>query len=237
MKIRFLGALGRVTGSCSLLNHRDRYYLVDCGSAQTGNTVELNEGSAFPFKPRGIRAVFLTHAHFDHSGLLPVLVRERFNGRICCTRATADLTYLSLMDVAALGTGGFSASDVSKLKFVCPDEDPRFQFGRFFPVDRDLTCAFIRTSHVLGSVGFEFQFSDWKETTPGQRKTIVFSGDIGCNTDENPYQSLLNGRQYPSTHAKYVVCESTYGDRDRDRAHVDFWARLRALKNLLAKAA
>jgi metallo-beta-lactamase family protein len=237
MKIRFLGALGRVTGSCSLVNHRDRYYLVDCGSAQTDESVGLAEGSVFPFKAAGIHAVFLTHAHFDHCGLLPVLVREGFHGKIYCTRATADLARLALMDVATLGTGGFSSSDVLKLRFVCPDQNARFQFGAFFPVDRDLTCAFIRTSHVLGSVGFEFQFSDWKETSPGQRKTIVFSGDIGCNTDENPYQTLLNGRQYPSTHAEYIVCESTYGDRERDRAHMDYWARLGTLKRLLARTA
>ncbi len=237
MKLRILGALGRIPGSCSLLNHRDRYYLVDCGSAQTGDTVELNEGSAFPFKAGGIRAVFLTHAHFDHCGLLPVLVKEGFRGKVYCTRATADLTRHALMDVAKLGTGSFSVSDVENLKFVCPDENSRFQFGAFFPVDRDLTCAFIRTSHVLGAVSFEFQCSDWKNASQNQRDTIVFSGDIGCNTDANPYQALLNGRQYPSTHAKFIVCESTYGDRDREPAHMDFWARMEAWKNLLAKAA
>ncbi|SRR6266568_409201 len=237
MKIRFIGALGSVTGSCSLLNHRNRYYLVDCGAEQNGGTADPANGSAFPFKPDGIDGVFLTHAHLDHCGHLPVLVREGFRGRIYCTRATADLTRHALMDVAALGVGGFSAADVERLKFVCPDEHELFQFGTFFPVDRDLTCAFIRTSHVLGSVGFEFQFSDWKGASADERKTIVFSGDIGCNTDENPYQALLNGRQYPSTHAEYIVCESTYGERERGAGYMDFWGRLGALKRLLDEAA
>jgi len=236
MKIRFVGALGSVTGSCSLLNHRQRYYLVDCGAVQNGATAGSVNGSAFPFKPGGIDGVFLTHAHLDHCGLLPVLAKEGFRGRIYCTQATADLTLHALLDVAALGIGGFSSAEVERLEFVCPDRHERFQFGTFFPVDRDLTCAFIRTSHVLGSVGFEFQFADWKAASPHERKTVVFSGDIGCNTDENPYQSLLNGRQYPSTYAEYIVCESTYGEREREAVYMNYWRRLGALKRLLGEA-
>src|SRR5258708_8583957 len=105
MKIRFIGALGSVTGSCTLLNHRTRYYLVDCGAVQDGETACRSDGSAFPFKPDGIRGVFLTHAHFDHCGLLPLLVKEGFLGKIYCTRATADLTRHALTDAAAFGTG------------------------------------------------------------------------------------------------------------------------------------
>lgn len=236
MKIRFIGGLGSVTGSCSLLNHRERYYLVDCGAAQNGATADPTNGSTFAFKPEGIHGVFLTHAHFDHCGLLPVLVKEGFRGKIYCTQATADLSRYALLDVAALGTGGFSVADVERLEFVCPDWHERFEFGRFFPVVQDLTCAFIRTSHVLGSVGFEFQFTDWNAAAPDKRKTIVFSGDVGCNTDENPYQSLMNGRQYPSTHAEYIVCESTYGDREREAAYMDYWRRMGVLKRLLGEA-
>jgi metallo-beta-lactamase family protein len=232
MKIRFLGALGTVTGSCTLLNHRDRYYLVDCGMVQGGGT----GGSTFAFNPSGIRGVFLTHAHLDHCGLLPLLAKEGFRGKIYCTRATADLTRHALMDLAALGECAFSAADVERLEFACPDEHEEFEFGRFFPVDRDLSCAFIRTSHILGAVGFEFQFSDWNASSAHIRKTIVFSGDIGCNTDQNPYQALLNGRQYPSTHAEYVICESTYGDRERESRHMNFRSRLEALKRLLGEA-
>ena len=236
MKIRFLGALGNVTGSCTLLNHRNRYYLVDCGVVQGSGTGGENDGSAFAFKPGGIRRVFLTHAHLDHCGLLPLLLKEGFEGKIYCTRATADLTRHALMDVAALGKSGFSASDVDRLEFACPDEHEKFEFGRFFPVDQGLTCSFIRTSHVLGAVGFEFQFSDWNAASPDERRTIVFSGDIGCNTDENPYQALLHGRQYPSTHAEYVVCESTYGEREREAKYMEFEGRVGALKRLLSEA-
>ncbi|PWU19894.1 MAG: hypothetical protein C5B50_05540 [Verrucomicrobia bacterium] len=237
MKMRFIGALGSVTGSCILLNHGCCYYLVDCGAVQGSQAARQAGESAFAFKPSGVSAVFLTHAHLDHCGLLPQLVKEGFLGRIYCTRATADLTRHALTDVAELGTCGFSVADVNRLEFACPDEHPRFEFGRFFPIQKDLTCAFIRSSHILGSVGFEFQFSDWSVALPSERRTIVFSGDIGCNTDENPYQALLNGRQYPSTHAEYIVCEATYGGRDRDQKYMDFWSRISALKGLLGQAA
>jgi len=236
MKIRFVGALGSVTGSCSLLNHRSRYYLVDCGAVQSGAMTSPGNWSGFGFKPDGISAVFLTHAHMDHCGLLPVLVREGFRGKVYCTQATADLARHALLDVAALGIGGFSAADVERLRFVCPDHHERFQFGAFFPVDQDLTCALIRTSHVLGAVGFEFQFADWNGASPNERKTIVFSGDVGCNTDENLYQSLLNDRQYPSTFAEYIVCESTYGAREREPGFMDYDRRMGALKRLLGEA-
>lgn len=237
MKIRFVGALGSVTGSCSLLNHGQRYYLVDCGFVQNGSSASAANDSAFGFRPAGIDGVFLTHAHLDHCGLLPRLVKEGFRGKVYCTQATAELARLALLDVAALGVGGVSAADIKRLVFVCPDRHEHFQFGTFFPVDRDLTCAFIRTSHVLGAVGFEFQFADWNAASPDQRKTIVFSGDIGCNTDENPYQALLNGRQYPSTYAEYVVSESTYGERERDPKFMDYQGRLLALEHLLGDAA
>jgi metallo-beta-lactamase family protein len=148
-------------------------------------------------------------------------------------RATADLTRLVLIDAVPFSNGAFSDEDVNQLRFSCPDDQVEFQFGKFFHLAPDLTGAFIRTSHVLGSVSIELQFSD---TSGGPRSSIVFSGVIGCNTDSNPYQMLLNARQYPSTYAEYIVCESTYGDRSREAKFCMFEQRMAALKELLLKA-
>jgi metallo-beta-lactamase family protein len=232
MQIRFIGALGTVTGSCTLLSHRKRYYLVDCGIEQ-GN----HAPTQLDFKPEVLSAIFLTHAHLDHCGSLPLMAKQGFCGKIYCTRATADLTKLALKDAANLPNAKFDATDVGKLEFVSLDERPNFEYGKFFGIDHNLTVSMIRTSHVLGSVGFEFQFSDVGENNPNLRKTIVFSGDIGVNSNGNCYQPTLNDRQYPSTHAEFIVCESTYGGRVRDPEYTDYGRRLQALKTELLRAA
>jgi len=236
MKIRFIGAIGTVTGSCTLLTHRHRYYLVDCGATQ-GNDANDGPDAKLPFKAAGIAGVFLTHAHLDHCGMLTQLVKQGFRGNIYCTRATAELTKLALTDAASLPAAQFSANDVDRLKFICLDDRPEFQFGKSVGLEPNFSVALIRTSHVLGSVGFEFQFAGARDGKAASRKTIVFSGDIGCNVDGNCYQSLLNSRQYPSTHAEYLVCESTYGGRDRDSRFTNYEERMQSLKQTVLKAA
>lgn len=236
MKLRFIGALGSVAGSCTLVNYNDHYYLVDCGISQGCEQSAAQETSSFDFKPTGITAVFLTHAHMDHCGMLPQLIREGFRGKIYCTRATADLTVHALRDAASLDGSAFSERDVERLEFVCPDDEAQFRFGAFVPLGANLTFSFIRTSHVLGSVAVEFQYAGGVND-PDRRSTIVFSGDLGSNTDGNCYQALLNARQYPSTYAQYVVCESTYGGRVRDSQYMNFDCRINALKQVILRAA
>ena len=236
MKIRFIGAIGTVTGSCTLFVHRQRYYLIDCGGTQGNELIDGTDGM-LPFKAAGITAVFLTHAHLDHCGMLPQLVKQGFRGFIYCTRATAELTKLALTDAASLPTARFSANDVGRLQFICLDDRPDFQFGKSIGLEPYFSVALIRTSHVLGSVGFEFQYAGSRNGATASRKTIVFSGDIGCNVDSNCFQSLLNARQYPSTHAEYLVCESTYGGRDRDSRFTNYDQRILSLKQTVLKAA
>ena len=236
MKIRFIGALGTITGSCTLLTHRSQYYLVDCGATQ-GNDATNGMDGTLPFKASGINGVFLTHAHSDHCGMLPQLVKQGFRGNIYCTRATADLTKLALNDAASFPLSQFSTNDVDRLQFVCLDDRPDFQFGKSIGLEPNFSVALIRTSHILGSVGFEFQFAGSRDGVTASRKTIVFSGDIGCNVDGNCYQSLLNSRQYPSTHAEYLVCESTYGGRNRDSRFANYDERMKSLKQTVLKAA
>lgn len=237
MKIKFLGALGSVTGSCTLLNHRRRYYLVDCGSRQgSAGSVYESDGRLFRFKPSAIAAVFLTHAHMDHCGRLPLLANHGFNGPIYCTRATAKLARLALLDAAKLPSSQFGTDDVERLRFKCFDDDPRFQFGRPIGLDANLSVSIIRTSHILGAVGFEFQFAEPESSGSDLRRTIVFSGDLGNNQGHQCYQALLNGRQYPSTHAGYVVCESTYGASNRELVFTSYPKRIAALDRVLADA-
>ncbi len=237
MKIKFLGALGSVTGSCTLLHHGVRYYLVDCGARQ-GMAIQGHDldGHPFRFKPSAIAAVFLTHAHMDHCGLLPLLAKQGFSGPVYCTRATARLAKLALLDAASLPGSQFGTDDVERLRFKCFDDDQKFQFGRFVGVDANLSVSIIRTAHILGAVGFEFQFFAPSGSEFGPRRTIVFSGDLGNNQDHHHYQALLNGRQYPSTHARYIVCESTYGATQRAAGFASHPERIAAMERVLLDA-
>lgn len=229
-RIRFLGALGQVTGSSTLLHYRERYYLIDCGIQQGPGAAE----GGLPIPPSGIAAVFLTHAHMDHCGLLPWMARNGFKGKVWCSRATAELTRLALRDAAAHKGSGFSSWDVENISFCAFDDKEGFQFSDVIALQDGLTFSVFRTSHILGSVGFEFIYD---EGTKGKRKTLVFSGDVGVNSDACLTHPLLNARQDPSTHAAYIVCESTYGNRNREEQYADPAKRLEALHEALCAAA
>ena len=172
----------------------------------------------------------------DHCGLLPYLVRKGFHGKVWCTRATADLTRLALQDAAGLSGGTFTEADVEQINFCAVDDKADFNFGVFIPVQDGLTFTVARTSHVLGSVGFSFQFSGSDAGRQKIRQTIYFSGDVGNNTDQNLAQPLLNARYYPCTHAQYIVCESTYGGRSREPRFKNFEERVQALHRILDEA-
>jgi metallo-beta-lactamase family protein len=172
----------------------------------------------------------------DHCGRLPLLAKHGFDGTIYCTRATAKLARLALLDAANLSGNQFGTDDVERLRFKCFDDDPAFQFGRPVGLDANLSVSIIRTSHILGAVGFEFQFAEPSSCGSRPRRTIVFSGDLGNNQDHHCYQALLNGRQYPSTHANYVVCESTYGTSNRELVFTSHPERIAALDRVLADA-
>ena len=100
-KLTFLGAVGNVTGSCYLLERQDTRVLIDCGLYQERKYQERN-WQPFPFAPQSLDAVFLTHAHLDHCGLLPKLIRDGYKGKIYCTQATAEIADIILLDAAQL---------------------------------------------------------------------------------------------------------------------------------------
>ena len=217
MDIRFLGAARTVTGSCYLLTLPKVKALVDCGFVQGASDARDQNREPFAFDPRDVDFLFLTHAHLDHSGLIPRLVKEGFRGRIITTAATADLLAPMLQDSAkiqeddaerisrrALRKGGepvmplYTPEDVEK---VLPLID-RSTYGQIRDTGRGIRCRFIDAGHILGSGSLELWY-------PGQNgeKKIIFSGDIGRKGTP-----ILNDPTL-ETEADYVVMESTYGDR------------------------
>jgi metallo-beta-lactamase family protein len=217
MKIRFLGAARTVTGSCYLLENDGMQVLVDCGMSQGRHSDEIN-CAPFQFNPPDIGCVLLTHAHIDHSGLLPKLVAQGFRGPIHATPATADLCEIMLLDSAviqekdaewltkkALRAGKavtyeplYTQADV---KAVVP-LFRRQGYGETVDLGRGLELRFVDAGHILGSGSLEV----WYAGAEG-RKKIVFSGDVGKS--ENPI--IKDPETIPE--ADYVVVESTYGNR------------------------
>lgn len=225
LRLKFVGALDTVTGSCHLVHNTrsDTFYMIDCGmfqgiaGADSRNVARFDGGLVGGVPITRLKTVLLTHAHMDHCGLIPALYRRGFTGTVICTKATADFTRASLEDtarmtnVAALGL--FDMRDVERVRFVCPDERADFQLGRSFPVEQDLFLSFTRSAHLVGGVAIEFIFND----TRTRRQRVMFAGDVGPVTDSDLQGSLLRSVQYPAESVQYLVLESTYGGRVRER--------------------
>lgn len=228
--IRFLGAAREVTGSCYLLALPDAKVLVDCGIIQGGGDSRDRNREPFVFDPKAIDLVFLTHAHLDHSGRLPRLVKEGFRGRIITTTATADLIGPMLLDSAkiqendaerisrrSLRKGGeaveplYTTGDVER---VLPLVD-RAAYGQVVDAGGGVTCIFSDAGHILGSGSLALRLGG-----QGREKKIIFSGDIGKKG--NP---IVNDPTL-AAEADHVVMESTYGDR-LHKAEADTAAELR----------
>jgi metallo-beta-lactamase family protein len=212
----------------------DSYYLIDCGMYQGFPGDSERNRRKFDFDPARLSAVFLTHAHIDHCGLLPRLVAQGFTGPIICTQATAELTTNALFDSAHI-EGLYTKQEVRKVRelFKCPDEEnPRFQFGHFYPIEMDLFYGFLRTAHVTGSVAVEFRLN-MSSTEP---ITVLFSGDIGPGIDGGVHGGLLKSRHYPNPSTNFLLVESTYGGRTRDPAAGGFDSRIEALAAALRDA-
>lgn len=214
MKLTLIGAAHEVTGSCSYLEVGGKRILVDYGMEQGGDTYV---NVPLPIPPSQVDHVLLTHAHIDHSGLLPLLYKGGFRGKIHSTEATASLCDIMLRDSAhiqeleaewrnrkAQRSGQapyiplYDMEDaMGAIGLFCPHP-----YGQRFTLAEGVEVRFIDAGHLLGSSSIEL----WL-TEEGETRKIVFSGDIG-NTDK----PLLRDPQY-ILHADYVVMESTYGDR------------------------
>src|SRR5690554_1622600 len=216
--ITSFGAAQEVTGSCHQLELNGRRYLLDCGMHQGGDTVSRLRKERFNFDPRRIEAVILSHAHLDHSGLLPKLVRRGFRGPIYCTAPTRNLLAIMLEDAANIylrdleqanlkqrRAGGrliaqmYDMADVLQvLKQTVP-----MDYHQDIQIAEDLSLRFHDAGHILGSAMVSLRCrEDEREVT------LVFSGDIG-----NAESALVRDPEVPPQ-ADLVLMESTYGNRD-----------------------
>lgn len=211
MKIEFFGAVGTVTGSRFLVSTDSTRVLVDCGQFQGVKVLRRRNWKPPGFDPRDVDAVVLTHAHLDHSGYLPVLVRDGFEGPIHCTRPTGDLCRILLPDAGRIAEEearyanrkGFSRHSPARPLFT--EADANTALGRFRPqsngdevVVGDLTFSFTSAGHILGASSVLVRHGD---------RTALFSGDLGRPDD------LLIHPPDPPPAADVVVMESTYGGR------------------------
>src|ERR1041385_5298647 len=217
MKLTIHGAARQVTGSMHLLEVDQYKILIDCGlDYEKDRSIQSNEN--FPFDPSEIDVVVLTHAHIDHSGNLPTLVRLGFEGQILCTPATADLTELLLLDSVNIFMGKINksrkynrkkhqhaAQQPLYLQKHVMDTKDRFVtigFNRPFRVNGDIELTFVPVGHLLGAAAAILRINDHSE-----EKTIAFTGDIGRKN----YPVLNDPELLPQV--DYIVSESTYGGR------------------------
>lgn len=212
MKVTFLGAAGAVTGSKYLLELSGRRLLIDCGLFQGVKRLRERNWQPLPFDPRSLDAVLLTHAHIDHSGYLPVLVRAGYSGPVYCTDATRRLLSLMLPDAARLQEEEAEYANRHKFSKHSPalplytEADARAALERLHPVAlpsdvalfADMQARFSRAGHLLGAASIRLE---------SRSERILFSGDLGRTHDP-----LIRAPAPPSA-AEWVVIESTYGDR------------------------
>jgi Cft2 family RNA processing exonuclease len=234
MKLKFLGAVGCVTGSCSLVEDSagTTRFLVDCGMTQGEGDAYILNAAPWPFVPARLSFVLLTHAHLDHCGLIGRLVREGFSGPVYCTRFTAELARINLLDSARLSADFCTEFDVRRINFVAVDEGSGFEFGRHIKLTDDIEAAFYPSAHIGGSCSIGIR---WKARAIDSRE-IVFSGDLGQNTMANAPQPLLAPRKPLPTTPDYLVIESTYGCRVREAADCSETERMADLERIFQEA-
>lgn len=219
MKLTFLGAAGEVTGSSYLIETDDVRFLVDCGMFQGGQEADKKNRTAFKYDPKTIDFVVLTHAHIDHSGLLPRLSAWGFRGPVYCTTATADLLQVMLKDSAyiqekevewrnqARRRSSQSAQELAPLYTVTQAEAllkllHRVDYNSEINPHPGIRCCFRDAGHILGSAIIEL----WVKKGGGYKK-IVFSGDLG-----QPGHPIVRDPAI-IRRADILLIESTYGNR------------------------
>ncbi len=218
MKLSFYGAAGSVTGSCIIVEHELGRFMVDCGMFQGGKALrELNE-KEFPFSPADIDFVILTHAHIDHSGMLPKLVKHGYKNPIYATKPTVDLCEIMLADSAHIQESDAEYDTRKNKRKGLPPVEPIYnmqdaedtmklfkktEYGVTFSAFENIKLRYNDSGHMLGSSAVEV----WV-TEKGNTEKIVFSGDLG-----NKDKPLLKDPTI-ITEADYLVLESTYGGRN-----------------------
>lgn len=220
--IRFCGAARTVTGSCYFFETLAARIAVDCGLFQGPKTLKALNYSAFPFRASELDAVLLTHAHIDHSGLLPKLVREGFRGRIFATRGTIDLCSYMLPDAGSIQESEVltlnrrnAARGRATVTPIYTQADAVESLSYFRPVEYEtwvdaasgIRARYWNAGHLLGSASIEIEFAP--EQAGAQALRMLVSGDIG------PDAKLLQPNPEAPSGFDYVISEATYGDTDR----------------------
>lgn len=220
MELTFYGAAGTVTGSKFLLKtEQGLNILIDCGMYQ-GETDPLNklESNMLPFNAEDIDYVLLTHAHIDHSGLLPLLAKKGFRGTVYCTAPTLDLIEMMLYDSAYIQAQDLKYINRARQQKELPEIEALYspedvalildktrvlEEGRTLNLHNHVFVKQYNNGHIIGSVGFHVSVKE----KGNQQTSLYFTGDIGRKNDPILRDPI------PFTQADYIICESTYGDR------------------------
>ncbi|HEU4764989.1 MAG TPA: MBL fold metallo-hydrolase [Candidatus Eisenbacteria bacterium] len=237
MRVTFWGAARTVTGSKHLLAGRQGTVLLDCGLFQGRRAESTARNQSLPFQPGSVDALVLSHAHIDHSGAIPLLVKSGFEGPIHATAATADLCRAMLLDAAHIQVkdadfmnrrrgGRHGRERVIPLYDTTDVERALEQFrphayGEAFEVRPDLTVAFHEAGHILGSAHVEAR---WKEN--GRSGSLVYTGDLG-----RLHRPIIRDPA-PLPHADHLITEGTYGGK----THPDEPSLLAALERVVREA-
>ena len=217
MKIKFCGASIGVTGSCHLITTDKHKLLLDCGQFQGGKAVEKMNEEPFPFDPAQIEWVILSHAHIDHCGRLPLLVKRGFKGQIYCTDATADLLEVMLKDSAYIHEKDAQWQSKKNARTGKPPVEPLYTiddaedalklvrpvlYDQLIELAPEIRIVFNDAGHILGSAITELWITEGENTSK-----IVFSGDLGV-TNRPILRDPVKIKK-----ADYVIMETTYGNR------------------------
>ncbi|MCX7066949.1 MAG: MBL fold metallo-hydrolase [Methylococcales bacterium] len=235
--LTFLGATGQVTGSCYLLETKHQRILLDCGLFQGSKETEKQNADDFPFNPAEIDAVVLSHAHLDHCGRLPKLLKDGFKGVVYLTEASFPLLELLLKDAVHIQLRDIEWENKKRERAGKKLLEPLYDledveallklrkpiaYGKETKILKGISVSFHEAGHILGSSIVRLQIKEGKES-----KTLVFSGDLG-----NPLSPLLRDPAI-LTEADVLLLESTYGDRD----HKPLVDTVDELRDALAEAA
>lgn len=232
MKIQFLGAAGTVTGSKYLITTHSHQYLVDCGLYQGLKGTRQKNWQKPSFDAHEIDAVFITHAHIDHTGYIPRLVKNGFSGPIYCSRGTFELAKILLPDSGHLqeeearyvNKKGYSSHKPALPFYTREEAEHALEY--FQPLDfhaphrvfDDATITLRRVGHILGASSILLE---------AQNRSIIFSGDVGR------YSDIIMKAPEPLPNADYLVIESTYGDREHSSE--DIYERMASIINRCEK--
>jgi len=219
IRLQFFGATGYVTGSRTLLEYKNTKVYIDAGLYQGPQYIEEKNYKELEHHPSSISAVILTHAHIDHSGLLPLLVKKGFKGKIYCTPATAELLHILLPDAGKIQKEEFkflskkkiSQYDISEPLYTEEDALETLQYINIVPFHKkirheDIDLEFYWAGHILGA--------SYIHINCGEKK-ILFSGDVG------PISPIIHKRRETPPPCDYLIVESTYGARLHENKN--FW--------------